>query len=326
MTNTKVYDGTTSAAAIPTVTGLKGTDTVTNLSETYNTPGRGHRQDLVRGDLHDQRWQRRQQLRRHNCGERNRRDPSRFQPSSRSIPSPRPRPRQVRSSPSSRSSKSWTRMATGHCRQHHTGDRRDSRRNRAALGTTTVTVSGGIGSFTNLYDNKAETIISLVHSHVIGKGPFQFDHGQPGGGQRLSITAPATVTAAKPFTIIVTAFDPYNNVATGYRGTIRFTSSDRLASLPNAYTFTAANNGVNSFVNGVTLKTTGNQTITATDVAHPSITGSAVVSVSGTNVQIGLATAGGVESAGALVREPCRHRPPDRKQRPPFWSHRIGHW
>ena len=34
-TNTKVYDGTTSAAAIPTVSGLFGTDTVTGLSEAY---------------------------------------------------------------------------------------------------------------------------------------------------------------------------------------------------------------------------------------------------------------------------------------------------
>ena len=42
-TNTKNYDGTTSAAATPTVTGLKGSDTVTGLSETYNTaiPGTG---------------------------------------------------------------------------------------------------------------------------------------------------------------------------------------------------------------------------------------------------------------------------------------------
>ncbi len=36
-TNTKVYDGTTSAAAVPIVTGLKGSDSVTNLTETYAT-------------------------------------------------------------------------------------------------------------------------------------------------------------------------------------------------------------------------------------------------------------------------------------------------
>lgn len=40
-TNTKVYDATTSAAATPTVSGLKGTDTVTGLSETYDNKNAG---------------------------------------------------------------------------------------------------------------------------------------------------------------------------------------------------------------------------------------------------------------------------------------------
>ena len=39
--NTKTYDGTTSAAAIPTVTGLQGFDTVTALAETYDTKNAG---------------------------------------------------------------------------------------------------------------------------------------------------------------------------------------------------------------------------------------------------------------------------------------------
>ncbi len=43
LSNTKTYDGTTSAAATPTVAGLVGSDTVTGLSETYDTalPGTG---------------------------------------------------------------------------------------------------------------------------------------------------------------------------------------------------------------------------------------------------------------------------------------------
>ena len=39
--NTKPYDGTTSAAATPTVAGLAGSDTATGLSETYDTPAIG---------------------------------------------------------------------------------------------------------------------------------------------------------------------------------------------------------------------------------------------------------------------------------------------
>jgi hypothetical protein len=41
LTNTKNFDGTTSAAAIPTVSGLIGSDTVSELSETYDTAAAG---------------------------------------------------------------------------------------------------------------------------------------------------------------------------------------------------------------------------------------------------------------------------------------------
>jgi hypothetical protein len=40
-TNTKIYDTNTSAAATPTTSGLQGTDTVTGLSETYDTSSVG---------------------------------------------------------------------------------------------------------------------------------------------------------------------------------------------------------------------------------------------------------------------------------------------
>src|SRR4030095_14864373 len=38
MTNTKMYDGNTSAAATPTVSGLQGTDTVSGLADIYGNP------------------------------------------------------------------------------------------------------------------------------------------------------------------------------------------------------------------------------------------------------------------------------------------------
>jgi hypothetical protein len=62
VTNTKVYDGTTSAAAVPIVSGLMGSDTVSNLSETYDTPAVGTGKTLSGGDVHGERWQQRQQL------------------------------------------------------------------------------------------------------------------------------------------------------------------------------------------------------------------------------------------------------------------------
>jgi hypothetical protein len=45
--NTKTYDGTTSAAATPTVVGLEGSDTVTGLSETYDSKNAGSGKTLA---------------------------------------------------------------------------------------------------------------------------------------------------------------------------------------------------------------------------------------------------------------------------------------
>ncbi len=72
---------------------------------------------------------------------------------------------------------------------------------------------------------------------------------------------------------IVTAKDAYGNTATGYRGTVHFTSTDSSATLPSNYAFTSSDNGVHTFT-GVILKTAGERSITATDTTTSSITGS----------------------------------------------------
>jgi hypothetical protein len=86
---------------------------------------------------------------------------------------------------------------------------------------------------------------------------------------RFTVAAPANATVGTPFSITVTAWDPYNNIATNYTGTVSFTSTDGAAVLPAPYTFTTADKGVHTFTNGVTLKTSGTQTITATGTAVP---------------------------------------------------------
>src|SRR5207253_3130774 len=57
------------------------------------------------------------------------------------------------------------------------------------------------------------------------------------------------------------------NVATGFSGIATFTTSDGQASLPSAYAFTAADAGSHTFTNGVTLKTAGTHSVTATSGA-----------------------------------------------------------
>lgn len=104
----------------------------------------------------------------------------------------------------------------------------------------------------------------------------------PADADHLAVSAPANATAGTPFTITVTAKDPYNNTATTYVGLVQFTTSDPdvTAVVPADYLFTAADNGTHTFTNGVTLKTPGNQTVTATDSVNATITDTATVNVS----------------------------------------------
>jgi hypothetical protein len=81
---------------------------------------------------------------------------------------------------------------------------------------------------------------------------------------------PSATTAGAAHNFTITLRDPYGNIATGYTGTVHFTSSDPQAALPANYTFTATDAGVHTF--SAALKTAGTQSITATDATTGSLT------------------------------------------------------
>jgi hypothetical protein len=101
-----------------------------------------------------------------------------------------------------------------------------------------------------------------------------------GAATHFSIAAsPSSVVAGDAFDLTVTALDANNTIATSYRGTVSFTSTDpQGASLPDNYTFTAGDAGVHTFSMAAALYTAGNQSISATDISS-GITGSGTVSV-----------------------------------------------
>jgi uncharacterized repeat protein (TIGR01451 family) len=84
----------------------------------------------------------------------------------------------------------------------------------------------------------------------------------------FGVSAPSTATAGSAFNFTVTAQDQFNNTATGYAGTVHLSSSDGAATLPPNATLA---NGTGTL--SATLLTAGPQTITATDTANSSITG-----------------------------------------------------
>jgi len=132
-----------------------------------------------------------------------------------------------------------------------------------------ATLVNGIGSFNAILrtgGSQTITATDTIRSNDTGSGNIEVtspvDH--------LVVSAPGTATAGVGFNVTVTAKNQFNTTVTGYTGTIHFTSTDTNASvvLPADVTLT---NGTGTFT--VKLARVGTWTITATDTADSSITG-----------------------------------------------------
>ncbi|HNT74405.1 MAG TPA: Ig-like domain-containing protein, partial [Anaerolineae bacterium] len=94
----------------------------------------------------------------------------------------------------------------------------------------------------------------------------------------LTLALPASPQLISPLDATVTAYDAFDNVASGYAGTLHFTSSDSQATLPDDYTFVAGTDaGAHTFAGGIRFKTPGEQWVQVADAAAPSL--STVVTV-----------------------------------------------
>jgi hypothetical protein len=103
---------------------------------------------------------------------------------------------------------------------------------------------GGLGTGLGAYDLWMSTRLPLVADH-------------------FTLSSPTSTTAGQAVSLILTAWDHYGNIATGYTGTVTFVSSDPQTILPPSYTFTAADNGTHAF--DITFRTAGAQSIKVTD-------------------------------------------------------------
>jgi hypothetical protein len=113
------------------------------------------------------------------------------------------------------------------------------------------------------------TATDTVSSSIKGQASLSVS---PAAASQLVVAGYSSpVKAGTSHTFTVAAQDPYGNTATGYTGTVHFTSTDAKAVLPANYTFTAADAGVHTF--SATLKTAGTQSLTATDTKTAGITG-----------------------------------------------------
>lgn len=146
----------------------------------------------------------------------------------------------------------------------------------ASLGTFT---SGSATLTATAYKAETTRKFTITDGSIASvSGAFSIAAANASG---LAITAPGTATAGTAFDATVTAYDAYGNVATGYRGTVSFRSSDAYASLPVAHAFSATDAGAKTF--SITLDTAGVQSVTAED-ATAALTATASVTVGDTTV------------------------------------------
>jgi hypothetical protein len=93
------------------------------------------------------------------------------------------------------------------------------------------------------------------------------------------LTLPAAMGNGDAASATVTAYNGSTTVATGYTGTVHFTSTDGAATLPVDYTFTPGDAGTHTFPAGITLRTVGSHVVTVTDTVNATMTGSRGVTV-----------------------------------------------
>ena len=140
-------------------------------------------------------------------------------------------------------------------------------------GATAISAVNGVATFSDLSIDKAGSGYKLT---ATSSGLTSTDSGTitvvAGPVSKLSVSgyvSPSTAGTSSNFT--VTAQDGSGNTVTAYTGTVHFTSSDPQAMLPANYTFVSGDNGAHTF--STILKTSGSQSVTATDTVTNTING-----------------------------------------------------
>ncbi len=125
----------------------------------------------------------------------------------------------------------------------------------ALNGSIIATVSGGVATFANLAPDTAGTISITFESGVLDPAKSSSINVEPGAATKLVVTTPPLdpLAAGQVFDLVISAEDPYGNVASAFDGSVT-------VSVPNDPAFTTtvqAKSGVASF-SGLTLNAAAN--------------------------------------------------------------------
>lgn len=154
------------------------------------------------------------------------------------------------------------------------------------LGGNTLTPSSGVASGSNVSYSKAETIYLKATSGSLISACSPAIVVSAGATTQLSFSAIATPqVASTTFSVTVSSLDALGNTATGYLGTVTLTSTDTIATLPTAHTFTSTDAGAYTFT-GIQLNSVGSWTLTASDGGVSKTSGSITINCGGSTGQL----------------------------------------
>jgi hypothetical protein len=117
--------------------------------------------------------------------------------------------------------------------------------------------------------NDSITVMDSASSSIVGSASVV---AAPAAAHSFALTGYASTTyAGSSHNLNLEVLDAYGNLATGYTGTVHFTSTDIRAKLPADYTFTATDAGAHVF--NATLNLVGKRSLTARDKVTTSLVG-----------------------------------------------------
>jgi hypothetical protein len=135
----------------------------------------------------------------------------------------------------------------------------------------------GVKTFANVVFNtggsQTITVADKTDANIAGTAALAVGSA----ATHFSVSVPSSVSQGTSTSVVVTALDANNHVVAGYSGTVHFTSSDSLSSLPADFAFPAEAQGQIVFT--VILNTLGTQTLLVADGANSSIKGNTSANV-----------------------------------------------
>ncbi|NPC70412.1 hypothetical protein HPP05_11700 [Corallococcus exiguus] len=135
----------------------------------------------------------------------------------------------------------------------------------------TVAAVNGVATFSGLHVDTAGTFTFTATAGALTQASQSFTVGAGAASKLVLAAFPDPIDAGDSNDVTVSVTDAHGNRIQGYTGTVHFSSSDAQAELPSDAVFAPADQGEKT-VSGLVFKTSGTQSLTATDTVTPALT------------------------------------------------------